>query len=154
MRLEHSIRIPAAQDDVWTFLMDVPAVARCMPGVGSVEPLGEDRYRGTLGVKIGPVQLSLQGDVSFTERDQAAGTAKMSADAKDARLGGGLRATVLMRLLATAERETELALTTDTQLLGRLGELGQPIIRRKADQLMERFAENLRAAIGAGGAGG
>ena len=35
--------------------------------------------------------------------------------------------------------------TADLQFSGRLGELGQPLIRRKADAMLEEFTENLQA---------
>jgi carbon monoxide dehydrogenase subunit G len=37
--------------------------------------------------------------------------------------------------------------TADVHLSGRLGELGQPLIRRKADAMVREFAENVREAL-------
>jgi carbon monoxide dehydrogenase subunit G len=39
--------------------------------------------------------------------------------------------------------ETELQVSSDVSFLGKLGELGQPIIRRKADSVIKEFASNL-----------
>ncbi len=36
---------------------------------------------------------------------------------------------------------------TDLAVLGKIGEFGQPIIRKKADTLLAEFAQNLRAAL-------
>jgi carbon monoxide dehydrogenase subunit G len=36
---------------------------------------------------------------------------------------------------------------TDAQIMGRIGEFGQPLIRKKADQMVGEFAENLKKAI-------
>src|SRR3989304_3657106 len=57
MRLAHSARIDAPVERVWAIVSDVPRAGRLVPGVGPVEPLGADRYRGTLPVQIGPVRL-------------------------------------------------------------------------------------------------
>jgi uncharacterized protein len=62
------------------------------------------------------------------------------ADAKDSRLGGTVRATMDLAL-AEKGQETELRITSDVQIAGRIGEFGQPVIQRKADQLMAQFAE-------------
>ena len=144
MRFEHSAAIAASRARVWDLLMDVPRSARLVPGVESVEAAGPDRYRGTLRVQVGPVRLALEGDVAITARDAEAGTATMRVDAADARAGGAVRATLG---LALSERDgaTELRITTDAQVLGRIGEFGQPIIKRKADQLMSEFAANVQA---------
>jgi uncharacterized protein len=127
---------------VWDFLMDVPRVAECMPGLEAFEPLGDDRYRGALSVPVGPVRLALDGVVTVTERDASTRRAAMRAEAKDRRLSGGMRATLTVRLVE-ADAGTEVQVAADATVLGRIGELGQPVIRRKADELMATFAANL-----------
>ena len=142
MKLTHTATVAAPRGTVWAQVMDVPAAARCVPGVASVRPAGKDRYEGTVAVQVGPVRLVLDGDLAFTSRDEQAMTASVRADAKDSRVGGAIRATMD---LALAERsgETELRITTDLTVMGRLGEFGQAVIKRKADQLMQDFAECL-----------
>jgi carbon monoxide dehydrogenase subunit G len=146
MKFEHTATIAAPIDKVWAFLMDVPSVAKCAPGVQSVEPVGDDKYRGTINVSVGPIKLALAGDVAITEKDEAAKRASMRADAADKRAGGAVKAIMNMALTETGDG-TELKMETDAQVMGRIGEFGQPIIRKKADQMMGQFAENLRKAI-------
>jgi uncharacterized protein len=128
--------------------MDVPAAARCVPGVASVRPNGKDRYLGTLAVQIGPVRLVLDGDFAIVARDEAAGTASIRADAKDSRVGGAIRA-LLDVTLTEKSAETELRIVTDLVVAGRLGEFGQAVIKRKADQLIQDFAECLARQVAA-----
>lgn len=146
MKLQHTATVNAPRDRVWGIVMDVPAAARCVPGVASVRATGTDKYQGTLAVQIGPVRLVLDGDITVTARDEKAGTASFRADAKDSRVGGAIKATVDVAL---AERSgaTDVKIATDLQVMGRLGEFGQPVIKRKADQMMGDFAECLTRAI-------
>jgi carbon monoxide dehydrogenase subunit G len=154
VKLEHKATIAAPIGQVWAFLMDVPAVAKCAPGVESVEPLGGDKYRGTIKVSVGPIRLALQGDVSIVERDELAHIASMRADAADKRAGGAVKAVLKMSLteVSTDPPVTELRMETDAQIMGRIGEFGQPIIRKKADQMVGEFGQNLSKAIAAGAA--
>src|SRR5256884_9601857 len=85
--------VAAPKDKVWARLMDIPAAARCVPGVASVRPNGKDRYQGTLAVQIGPVRLVLDGDFAITARGETAGTGAIRADAKDSRRGGAVPST-------------------------------------------------------------
>jgi carbon monoxide dehydrogenase subunit G len=72
----------------------------------------------------------------------------MRADAKDSRVGGTVRATVDLALRDVAEG-CELRIDSDLQIGGRIGEFGQPVIQRKADQLLAQFAQCLgRTATG------
>jgi len=155
MKFEHVATIAAPMDRVWSFLMDVPSVAKCAPGVESVEPLGDDRYRGTLKVSVGPIRLSLQGDVYIVERDDVAKKASMRADAADKRAGGAVKAVLSMSLAQPPDggSGTQLRLDTDATVMGRIGEFGQPIIKKKAEQMMNEFARNLEQAISNGSGG-
>jgi len=142
MKFTHTATVAAPRAKVWAQVMDVPAAARCVPGVASVRASGSGKYQGTLAVQVGPVRLVLDGDLAITARDETAGTASLRAEAKDSRVGGAIHATMN---LALAEKggETELRIDSDLAVMGRLGEFGQPVIKRKADQLMRDFAECL-----------
>lgn len=140
MRLTHITLVRAPRARVWKLITDIPAAARCVPGVAAVTPSGAGRFNGSLLVQLGPVRLVLDGNVALTATDEAAGKATVRADAKDARLGGTVRATMDLTLVDKSE-DTELRITSDVQVAGRIGEFGQPVIQRKADQLMTQFAE-------------
>jgi len=129
--------------------MDVPRVARCVPGVESVEALGDDKFRGTLKVSVGPIKLALMGDIAITESDANGGRAAMRADAADKRVGGAVKATMEMLVKEATPETSDLTITTDAQVMGKIGEFGQPIIRKKADQIMQEFAKNLGREVNA-----
>ena len=139
--------IPVERERLWNFLMDVPRVARCVPGVETVEAVDDHSYKGRLGVRIGPIRLSLDGTMAVEERDPSAWRARIRADANDRRLGGGIRARLSLTLSPAADG-TLLHIETDLAVLGKIGEFGQPVIRKKADTLLEEFARNLEAALG------
>jgi carbon monoxide dehydrogenase subunit G len=146
VKLEHHVRVDAPRAKVWAVLMDLPVAARCVPGTRDITPDG-DGVRGTLEVRVGPIKLALGGTVAIESRDEAAGTARLRADAEDRRIGGAVRAVV--DLAVSGDAPTELRIGTDVAILGRLGELGQPLIARQADKVLAGFAECLRAAVAA-----
>lgn len=148
MKLEHRVRVNAPPERVWAYLMDIPKAARCVPGVESVEAQGGERFRGRLRVQLGPIRLSFEGDISIEARDDTARTATMRAEGADKAAGGGVRALVAMSLSGSGVPEsTDVTLSTDLQLAGRIGELGQPLIKRKADQMLDAFAKNLQREL-------
>ena len=147
MKLSHTAVVKAPRARVWKLVTDVPAAARCVPGVAAVTPAGAGKYKGSLLVQLGPVRLVLDGDVALTATDEAAGKASVRADAKDSRLGGTVRATMDLALVDKGADTTELRITSDVQIAGRIGEFGQPVIQRKADQLMTQFAECLARTL-------
>jgi carbon monoxide dehydrogenase subunit G len=140
--------IPVTRERLWDFLMDVPAVGRCVPGVETIEAVDGSVYKGGLKVQIGPIRLSLEGTITVEEADRNAWRARLRAEANDRRLGGGIRARLSLTL-TPVEIGTRVQIDTDLAVLGKIGEFGQPIIRRKADALLEEFARNLRSALAA-----
>ena len=149
MRFAHSVSIPVDRDAVWTFVTDIARVAQCVPGVESVVPVdGPDgeRYHGVMRVTLGPVHLALEGDVRLARRDNDAREADLRVAAADAQAGGSVEADVGLRAVAE-DGGTRLHIETDARVMGRIGEFGQPIIKRKADQTMLKFAENLTRTL-------
>jgi carbon monoxide dehydrogenase subunit G len=146
MKLEHRVTVDAPRAKVWSVLMDLPVAARCVPGTRDIARDG-DGVRGTLDVRVGPVRLALGGTVAIESRDEVGGTARLRADAEDRRIGGAVRAFV--DLTVTGDAPTELRVTSDVAILGRIGELGQPLIARQADKMLAGFAECLRATVAA-----
>ena len=140
--------VPLDRERLWDFLMDVPRVAHCVPGVERVQASDAGGYTGSLRVQIGPIRLLLQGTMTVEEQDRAAWRARMRADANDRRMGGGVRARLGLAL-APVDGGTRLHIDTDLTVLGKIGEFGQPLIKKKADALLEEFARNLRAALAA-----
>lgn len=149
MKFEHTIEMPAARDRVWAFVMDVPSVAKCVPGLEGLEDLGGDKYRATMKVRVGPIGLALKSDLSIVEKDEAAGRAVLAVDAADKRVGGAVKAQMEMQISEASPTTTQMKILTDAQVLGRIGDFGQPIIRKKADQTVTEIAENMKKALSA-----
>ena len=151
MKLQNSCVVPAGLTESWDFLMDVVNSAKCVPGVVEASPDGEDCYRGLLKAKVGPMSINLSGTVTIQEQEPASGRARFLVEASDRRVGGGVKTDMTMQLTAKSPTETELTIETDTTFMGRLGELGQPLIRRKAQSTIEEFARNLSRELAARG---
>lgn len=148
MTFTQECTIPAARERLWDFLMDVPTVSRCVPGVESVEAVSDHAYRGGLEVKVGPIRLSLQGTIIIEAQDRSVWRARMRAEANDKRLGGGIRAKMQLALLPDVAG-TRVRIDTDLAVLGKIGEFGQPVIKSKADTMLKEFARNLASALAA-----
>ena len=138
--------VVAPRERLWDYLMDVPTVSRCVPGIGAVEAVGDSVYRGSIEVKVGPVRLALEGRITIEEQDRDGWRARMRAEGSDRRLGGGIRARMQLTLLP-GEAATRVRIETDLTVLGKIGEFGQSIIRARADSILAAFARNLGAAL-------
>jgi len=149
MKFTQTCLITANRAAVWDFLMDMEQVAGCLPGVQAMTPLSADNYEGTLRVKVGPVSLTFQGAVHIEIRDRETWHGVIRAEAKDRKLGGGVKAHMDMNLLEKSADETEMHVELETHILGKIGEFGQPVIRKKTATMLREFAEQVSQQLAA-----
>ena len=147
MKFQQKAIIPVGREPLWEFLMDVPKVAKSLPGVESVKQLDETTYEGTLKVRVGPIGLNLTGKIFLEERDKQNWKAALRAEAADRMAAGAVRGKTSMQLRELSAKETEMEMETDVSILGKIGEFGQPIIRKKADQMLSQFVDNIKKQL-------
>lgn len=143
MLVEDKQVIPASRAEVWDFLMQIEKVGECIPGCERVEEVGPDTYETTMRVNVGPIKLRVEAVLTVVARDRENWTATMKSDGTERGVGGGVHAMITMTLLEAADGATELVVLTDAKILGRLGEFGQPVMKKKAAAITEQFARAL-----------
>jgi carbon monoxide dehydrogenase subunit G len=60
---------------------------------------------------------------------------------------GAVSGKTRMALKDLGNEQTELLVETDVNILGKIGEFGQPIIRKKADAMLKEFVENIKKQL-------
>jgi carbon monoxide dehydrogenase subunit G len=136
--VEERFRVAAPTERVWSFFLDVPLAAACMPGVEQVEPIDERGYRGMLQVRVGPLKASFAMEVTIEEirppdliRVSARGTDRAASNLVDARAE--------VTIQPSTESGSDVTLSIDTTIRGPLGRFGQVIIRDTVRKLTEQF---------------
>ena len=148
MKFVHTSIIARDRESLWDFLMDVTNVAECMSGVREFRAIADDRYEGVLNVRMGPVNLNFAGIVTVAHRDRVNWRGELVAKAKDRRAGGGFSAHLRMRLDEESATATRLEIELESTVLGKIGEFGQPIVRRRVEKMLEEFSTELKARLG------
>jgi len=147
LKFSQSAQIPVSREPLWDFLMDVPKVAKSLPGVESVSKIDDTTYEGTLKIRVGPISLNLTGKIIVEEQSKENWRAALRAEAKDRMAAGAVNGKTSMMLKELGTNQTELIVDTDVNILGKIGEFGQPIIRKKADTMLKEFVENIKKQL-------
>ncbi len=142
MKFNHKVEVDAAPDKLWALLTDFERAGRCLPGVKELKKIDDTHYEGILEAGVGPVKINLKGSATLA-LDNAARINTMTAEANDARVGGGVKAVLTMKLIALSDSKSELDMDSDITLMGRLGDMGMPIIKMKANSTVKEFGQNL-----------
>jgi carbon monoxide dehydrogenase subunit G len=141
VKFEHQLQLGAPATAVRAFFDDVPSVVRCIPDVDEVTEEGDDRYTGRVRVRLGPIRLALNGNARLTRPD--ADTWRLEGEGRDSRVRAGAHAVLTAQVVDGDGGQSEVHIDADIQFSGRLAEIGQPLIRRKAEAMVREFAENV-----------
>ncbi len=144
MKIQNSFHVPAALEQSWQVVTDVPGLVSCMPGAELTEAAPDGSYRGIARVKIGPVQLQFNGEARLYDVDSQAHTMKVRARASDAK-GRGTVASEMAFALAPEGSRTRVDVVTDLTLSGAVAQYGRGagLIKEVANQFTRDFAANL-----------
>src|SRR3990167_4262208 len=147
MKLLNSCVIHVPRQNLWDYLIVVPNVASCLPGVEEMNALDASNFEGTLTLKVGVIRLGLRGKITVELIDSACHAATLVFQEADHRISGRIQGKITMSLEAVDPEETRLTVETDLNLLGKIGEFGYGIIQKKADQILAAFASNVAVKI-------
>ena len=143
MLIESQCLVPSSPGPIWDLIMDVPQTAFCVPGLEEIEPREDGKFQATLKARVGPITLTFTGTIQMLEQDPELHLAKFLLFGSDRRVGGSFQTNMTVRLIPQGPNKTQLDISTDSIFMGKLGELGQPIIRRKTTSTIDQFVKNL-----------
>jgi uncharacterized protein len=148
MLIKNAFDVAQPVDKVWRFFDDIPQVAACLPGAELTEDLGDDKYRGKVAIRMGPVKLAFAGTAEVRERDEAAKRIVVDAAGADEK-GRGQAAMLLTARVVAAGAGTKVEVDQDLQLSGAAAQYGRGMISDVSTVLMRDFAANMQNRIAA-----
>jgi carbon monoxide dehydrogenase subunit G len=146
MQLRNEAVVAAPLADTWEALLDVPRVARALPGA-TIEPEGvEGAYRGALKVRLGPVTMQYEGVARLQDVDEDEHVATFHLQGREARGHGGATATITNRLFAE-DGSTRVVVETDVAVTGRAAQFGRGLFEDVAGRMVEQFTARLEREV-------
>ena len=147
LEISKTFVVKAPPEAVWSFLTDLPRVARCLPGAAIGERVDDKTSTGTMTVKVGPVSSSYRGKVSFERLDPVARTAEIVATGQDVRGKGGADMRLTSSLKALPGGSTEVTAVSLVNVTGILAQMGRGMIQDVSDEMFQLFSERMRAEL-------
>jgi uncharacterized protein len=146
MTMAGEYQLPASQQTVWEKLNDPAVLKACIPGCQELEKTGDNGFKATATIKIGPVKATFKGNVTLSDLDPPNGY-KISGEGEGGVAGfakGG--ATVK---LAPKDGGTLLTYNVEAQIGGKLAQLGQRLVNGAAKKVADDFFGNFVKAVSA-----
>jgi carbon monoxide dehydrogenase subunit G len=145
MKLSGDITIKAPREKVFEALRDARFFASCIEGVRDLTQTDDARYDAVLETKVAYLQFKFKVTVELTRVEPPHG---LEAKIEGTPLGVVGRLTAASRTTLLEEPDgTAIHYDIDTALTGKLGAIGQPVLKSKAKQMEKEFCARLRAAF-------
>ncbi len=145
MKFDGEISVRAGREAVFDKLRDARAFASCVEGVGALTEIDGSHYTATLETRIAYMRFKFAVAVEVTHLDPPR---LIEAKVEGTPIGvvGRLTAASTTTLEQSGE-ETLIRYAVDVSLAGKLGAMGQPVLRSKAREMEKSFAANLRRLV-------
>jgi carbon monoxide dehydrogenase subunit G len=143
---EEHFTVSAPPETVWSFLLDPKRLAPCIPGCDDLEVVDERTYRLRLSIKVGFLSTRQDIRVEIVEADPPRRLVS-EGRGEDGRLGSRVEVRSTLELAPAAGGATTVGYAADVTVLGRLGSIGDAVMKVKARELAGAFAQRVKAAL-------
>lgn len=149
MKLASHFDVPAAPDKVVALFFDPATMRACLPGCEELEQIDDKTYRGTLVNEVAHVKFKAGFSAEITSVDETAdapGVSVVNAILKgeDRRLGSTIKIDARMTIEPVGQ-DSRVTYELEMAMWGKLGRLGESVIRRRSVEVEKQFVEALTA---------
>jgi len=143
---EARVEVRAPVETVWEFLLDPARLGPCVPGAGAVAVLSEGSYRVPVTVRVGFLSTTQDMLMTIVEAERPRRLVAVGRG-EDRRLGSQVDVRTELDLVPAGSDATWVSYRSEVKLLGRLGTIGDAVMRAKAAEMAREFGTRMRAGI-------
>lgn len=147
MQMKDSQRILAPREKVWAALNDPEVLRQCIPGCQSLEMTSSTEMTATVVIKVGPVKATFGGKVTLSELDPPNGYRIIGEGSGG--VAGFAKGGAVVSLEPAGASETILHYEANSQIGGKLAQLGARLIDSTAKKLAGEFFTKFGAVVAA-----
>jgi carbon monoxide dehydrogenase subunit G len=139
------IMLPAPRETVFQVLQNAPFFASCVEGVRDLKEIDATHYDAVMETKVSFMKFTFKVSVEITKLSPSD---RIEAKIEGTPLGiVGRMTAVSVTDLIDAGNETLVKYSIDASITGKLGSMGQPVLKAKAKDMEQKFADKMRAAF-------
>ncbi|MBI3505469.1 MAG: carbon monoxide dehydrogenase subunit G [Proteobacteria bacterium] len=147
MNLTGEYRLPLPRQTVWAGLNDPEILKQCIPGCEELVKSSDVEFTAKVGLKIGPMTAKFTGKVTLSDLDPPNGY-KIAGEGQGGVAGFG-KGSAVVTLEDDGAGGTILRYTADSQVGGKMAQLGSRLIDATAKKLADEFFGKFAVAVAA-----
>jgi uncharacterized protein len=131
----------------WDFLIDINKFSSCLPGL-EVKQIDDKTFDGVIVASVGPISGKFSFRATIVE-SKPPEQMIVRTEGKDSVTKSTVNADMTVDLHEPAANETVMDYRADIKIKGRLGILGDMVLRATATLILQEFTRRLRQGVGA-----
>jgi carbon monoxide dehydrogenase subunit G len=144
MTMNGEVQLAAPRAVVWEMLNDAAVLKQCIPGCEELDKTSETEVQAVATIKIGPVKARFKGRVQLSDIDPPNGY-KISGEGEGGVAGFAKGGAVVK--LTDKDGGTLLRYDVESQIGGKLAQLGQRLVQGTAKKLAADFFNKFAAVV-------
>ena len=140
VKLEKRYELGVPAQDAWAILSDLESVASCMPGASLGEKTGDNAFKGSVKVKVGPATAQFGGEVEILSMDAA--NHSLILKGKGADKGGSSASMELEASIEETDGQSVLVGLATVVVNGKFAQFGGRMMVQVSDVILKQFVDN------------
>ena len=145
MNFKGTVVLNAPRAKVWETVLDVNEFTACFPGVEELVLVDDTTFTGTMKANVGPITSDFQFTAKIVESAPPL-ELTTEVEGQDSVTKSVITSTITMTLSPHGD-STHLAYQADVKIKGRLGIIGDMVLRPAGAQVIKEFFNRLRLRV-------
>jgi carbon monoxide dehydrogenase subunit G len=147
MILDGKIDLDVPVQKAWDFLIDINKFSTCLPGIDEVKQVDDKTFDGIISATVGPISGKFNFRSTIVESNPPEQMV-VRTEGTDSVTKTAVNADMTVDLRRISDTKSRMDYKADVKIKGRLGILGDMVLRATATLILQEFTKRLHKGLG------
>jgi carbon monoxide dehydrogenase subunit G len=147
MILDGKIDLDVPVQKAWDFLIDITKFSTCLPGIDEVKQVDDKTFDGIISATVGPISGKFNFRSTIVESNPPEQMV-VRTEGTDSVTKSAVNADMTVDLRRISDTKSQMDYKADVKIKGRLGILGDMVLRATATLILQEFTKRLHKGLG------
>ena len=147
MIFDGKIDLDVPVQQAWEFLIDINKFSTCLPGIDEVKQIDDKTFDGMISATVGPISGKFNFRSTIVD-SRPPEQMVVRTEGTDSVTKSTVNADMTVDLHAVSEKKSQMDYKADVKIKGRLGILGDMVLRATATLILQEFTRRLHKGLG------
>jgi carbon monoxide dehydrogenase subunit G len=146
MILDGTIDLDVPVEKAWDFLIDINKFSTCLPGIDEIRQIDDKTFEGLISAAVGPISGKFNFRSTIVESNPPEQMV-VQTQGSDSVTKSQVNADMTVDLRKLSATTSQMDYKADVKIKGRLGILGDMVLRATATLILQEFTKRLHKGL-------